>query len=49
MPLSVSDSDPDKYKVLTNLVSSQVYRYLADLEDYDSAIGTLGLFTWRFK
>jgi len=26
---------------MTNLVSSQVYRYFADVEDLDSAIGTL--------
>jgi len=39
--LSAADLEPDKYKVLTNLVSSQVYRYFADVEDYDSAIGTL--------
>ena len=39
--LSAADLEPDKYKVLTNLVSSQVYRYFAHVEDYDSAIGTL--------
>ena len=39
--LSAADLEPDKYKVLTNLVSSQVYRYFADVEDYDSAIGVL--------
>ena len=39
--LSAADVEPDKCKVLTNLVSSQVYRYFADVEDYDSAIGTL--------
>ena len=39
--LSAADLEPDKYKVLTNLVSAQVYRYFADVEDYDSAVGTL--------
>jgi len=39
--LSAADLDSDKCKVLTNLVSSQVYRYFADVDDYDSAIGTL--------
>ena len=39
--LSAADLEPDKYKVLINLVSSQVYRYFADVEDYDSAIGTV--------
>jgi len=39
--LSAADLEPDKYKILTNLVSSQVYRYFADVEDYDSAIVTL--------
>ena len=39
--LSAADLEPDKYKVLMNLMSSQVYRYFADVEDYDSAIGTL--------
>jgi len=39
--LSAADLEPDKYKVLANLVSSQVYRYFADVEDYDPAIGTL--------
>jgi len=36
--LSAADMEPDKYKVLTNLVSSQVYRYFADVEDYDFGI-----------
>jgi len=39
--LSAPELEPDKYKVLTNLVSSQVYHYFADVEDYDSAIGVL--------
>jgi len=39
--LSAPGLEPDKYKVLTNLVSSQVYRNFADVEDYDSANGTL--------
>ena len=39
--LSGADLAPDKYNVLTNLVSFQVYRYFADVEDYDSATRTL--------
>jgi len=39
--LSAADLEQHKHKVLMNLVSSQVYRYFADVEDYDSAIGTL--------
>jgi len=39
--LSAAGLEPNKYKVLKNLVSSQVYRNFADVADYDPAIGTL--------
>jgi len=32
--LSAAGLEPNKYKFLTNLVSSQVYRNFADVEDY---------------
>jgi len=39
--VSAAGFEPNKFKLLTYLVSSQVYRYFADVEDYDSCIGTL--------